>query len=93
MKKGMVINTTANHQEELNACKTIGVCDVFKELGISDSELLEMTWKEESALVMQYCSDNDYHYYGKPKGEYFKWEGIAQAVALGKSGVVLENLS
>ena len=62
-------------------------------LGFTTNELLKMSWQDECDCVMNWCRENNYHYYGKPNDEFFKWEAIKEAEENGCVGVVTENLS
>ena len=62
-------------------------------MGLSLDEWMSMTWEEEMKLVIGWCKENGYHYYGRPGHQFRRLEGIREAEELGAVGVVLENLS
>ena len=76
--------------------REIGICALIEELfpGYWDNEgYLHYTYEETSKAVMEWCEKNNAHYYGRGREEFFKWEGIEEAVALGKETVVFEDYS
>ena len=79
--------------ENTTEINTIGICELFDKLGYTTDQLLNLSWEQESKIVMDYCKDNNYHYYANPKEDYFEYEGIQQAIEKGCVGVVLENMS
>jgi hypothetical protein len=44
-------------------------------------------WVSEQILM------GDTHYYAKPKEDFFMWEAVKEAAALGKHYVIVENMS
>lgn len=76
-----------------NVIKQISVGQLFDKMGVTHEDMMRMNWKEESKLVIDWCEENNYHYYAAPKEDFFAWEGIQEAEDKGCVGVVLENLS
>lgn len=77
-----------------NEIKTIGIITLLYDiLGFTSDELMMMSYQDETAYVSSWCRANNYHYYGRPKDEFFEWEGVKEAEEKGCLGVVLENLS
>ena len=70
--------------------KVIGICELLMELGI---DIKNLSYDEETEYLKVYLAKNNFHYYGEPRENYFEWAGVQEAIALGKVGVVVENLS
>ena len=78
---------------QTNNIQTKGIITLLDELIPNRDEQFSLSYEQESKLVIDWCEANDFHYYGKPKSDFFEWEAIQEAENLGKKGVVLENLS
>jgi len=74
----------------VDGIKVIGICELLEELGIDDKNL---SYDEETEYLKAYLWKNNFHYYGEPRENFFEWVGVAEAITLGKVGVVVENLS
>lgn len=74
----------------VDGIKVIGICELLEELGVDSQNLY---YDEETELLKAYLEKNNFHYYGEPRENFFEWVGVAEAVALGKVGVVVEDLS
>lgn len=82
-----------NKEGQEIAIETIGICTLFDNLGYTTEQLLKMSYDDECKIVMDWCKENNFHYYGRPREDYFKHEGVKEAIHSGKVGVVLEDLS
>lgn len=71
--------------------KVTGVCTVLEnKLG---KDWWKANYEEHSKIVQEYLKENDAHYYAKPKEDFFLWEAVEEAEALGKKEVVVEDMS
>lgn len=52
-----------------------------------------ITYKDESKAVMDWCEANDAHYYADVREDFWVGHGVSEAKEVGKSIVVTEDLS
>ena len=71
--------------------KVINICHLLSEI-FGDAWLVASLEETEQA-VNAWIEDNDSCYYARPREQFFVGEAIEQAKALGKSSVVVEDLS
>lgn len=69
--------------------EVINICDL---MAVLDPEM-NMSYYEASAMVKNWCEENDANYYGKPKANFFVDEAISETKKTGKTKVVIEDLS
>jgi len=74
----------------VDGIKVIGICELLEELGIGNKNL---SYDGETEYLKVYLAKNNFHYYGEPRENFFEWAGVQEAIALGKAGVVVEDLS
>ena len=58
-----------------------------------EQKFLKISYAEETAAIMGFCSKNNFHYYAKPKGEYNEYEALQEADLKRFDGVVVDCLS
>lgn len=73
-----------------NEIKVIGIITLIYDILQLSSD---MSYQEDIAKVLDWCTENNYHYYARAREEFFKFEAIEEAEQKGCCGVVLENLS
>ena len=66
----------------------VNVCDIMDELGLRG-----LDFQSCSAVIMAWVRDNDGHYYAETRENFSEWMAIEEARGLGKSLVVVEDLS
>ena len=74
----------------------INICDLLGQLfpGYWDNlNFLKYDYADTCDKVNKWCEANNAHYYARGRESFFKWEACDEAIALGKTKVVLEDLS
>lgn len=78
----------------METIKVVNVCDVlaviFGEDWASD---FYRTYDETQAAIMGWCEANDAHYYARPREDFSRIDALAEARSVGKTTVVVEDLS
>jgi hypothetical protein len=73
-----------------NEIKIIGIITlIYDILDLS----IDMSYQEEITKVLNWCAENNYHYYARGRDDFFEFEAVEEAQKKGCVGVVLENLS
>ena len=74
--------------------ETYNICDVMDWIYVTfNKEPFSQTWEWECDKVKEFCENFNLYLYEKPRGSFFKWEGVEEAYGLNKRGVVLSDLS
>ena len=76
--------------------KVISICDLMDILypGYWEKQLYKhITYEESSEWMRKWCETNNAHYYAREKTRFSKNEAEYEARQLGKSIVVVEDLS
>jgi hypothetical protein len=74
----------------------VNICDLLGILfpGYWDNcNFTKYDYEETRNKVVEWCEANDSHYYARGRENFFIWEACNEAEALGKSKVVVEDLS
>jgi len=82
--------------QQIEAVEQIGICkllDIIFPGYWDNTNFLKYSYEETCAGVVEWCNKNNAHYYARPKESYFPNIGVAEAIKLGKTKVVLEDLS
>ena len=73
---------------------TFSICDIWDYFEVFRGvSYIDMTWEQESKLIIDFCQEHNLYLYENPKESFFEYEGISYAKENGFSGVVLSNLS
>ena len=74
----------------------LNICDVMDWIYSTfapGKESWEMSYEWETQKVMEFCRNFNVYLYEKPRGSFFKWEGIEEAEKGGYKGVIFSDLS
>jgi hypothetical protein len=84
-------NHVAQKEQDFAIFSICDIWDYFEVMrGLNPTE---MSFDQESRLILDFCETHNLYLYEKYKEEFFQYEGISYAKEKGYKGVILSNLS